>query len=251
MISSIRKIAKRIRVGDSLADRIQFSFIVIMILMLIPAISSIIMMNNYANSYHRAIMQVDSIASIKPVVNSEIPDEMWSIVAGRTKFEEGRQYVLLDAVNQTLETLTKTATGGGSVELTVTRRTMDTLKTYIDRMGEQMAGGSLVSENEALLEEVRSALRRLMGDMLEKYITVEISAVSQTSQLLQQRLTLIMWLIGILLAFTIAFAALAQRSLSQAVRMPICAAGAHGGVNCGRQSAGARGIIRTSPNCRG
>ncbi len=220
MESIFQKVFRRLRIGDSLADRIQFSFIVIMILMLIPAISSIIMMNNYANSYHQAIMQVDRVASIKPLVNSDIPDEIWSIVAGRTDFQEGRQYELMDEVNQTLESLTKTATGGGSVELTVARRTMDTLKTYIDRMGDQMAGGSLVSEDEALLEEVRS-VASLVGDMLQKYITVEISAATQTSQLLQQRLSLIMWLMGILLALTIAFAVLAQRSLSRAVRTPI------------------------------
>lgn len=220
MLPKFRRAAARLRVGNSLANRIQFSFIVIMVLMLIPAISSIIMMNNYANSYHQAIMQVDRIASIKPLVNSDIPDEMWNIVAGRTGFEEGRQYELLDEVNEALENLTKTAAGGGSVELTVARRTMDTLKTYIDRMGEQIAAGALVSANEALLEEVRS-VASLVGDMLQEYSTVEISAATETSQLLQQRLSLIMWLIGILLALTFAFAALAQRSLSRAVRRPI------------------------------
>ena len=216
----VSKAIKRLRIGDSLADRIQFSFIVIMVFMLIPAITSIIMMNNYANSYHQAIMQVDRVASIKPVVNSDIPDEMWNIVAGRVDFEDGRQYELLDEANQALESLTTTATGGGSVELTVARRTMDTLRTYIDRMGEQMAGGSLVSENEALLEEVRS-VASLVGDMLEKYITVEISVATETSRLLQQRLSLVLWMMGVLLALTIAFAVLAQRSLSRAVRMPI------------------------------
>ena len=159
MLSIYHKVVDRLRVGNSLANRIQFSFIVIMILMLIPAVSSIIMMNNYANSYHQAIMQVDRIASIKPLVNSDIPDEMWNIVAGRVNFEDGRQYQLLDEVNEALESLTKTAAGGGSVELTVARRTMDTLKTYIDRMGEQISAGALVSENEALLEEVRSVFR--------------------------------------------------------------------------------------------
>ena len=207
-----QNLLKRVRIGNSLADRIQFSFIVIMILMLIPAISSIVMMNNYANSYHQAIMQVDRIASIKPLVNSDIPDEMWNIVAGRTDFQQGRQYKLLDEVNEALESLTTTAAGGGSVELTVARRTMDTLKSYIDRMGEQIAAGALVSDNEALLEEVRS-VASLVGDMLQEYITVEISAATETSQLLQQRLSLIMWLMGILLALTFAFADVRLRRL--------------------------------------
>ncbi len=220
MISLFQKVFQRLKVGRSLADRFRFSFIVIVIMLLIPAISSIIMMNNYANSYHQAIMQVDRVASIKPIVNSDIPDEMWNVVAGRVGFEDGKQYDLLAEVNKTLESLTKTATGGGSMELTVTRRTMDTLKTYIDRMGEQIAGGALVSDNEALLEEVRS-VSSLVGDMLEKYITVEISAASETSLLLQHRLAQVMWMLGLLLGLTSLFAVLAQRSLSQAVRKPI------------------------------
>ncbi|MBE0601585.1 MAG: sensor histidine kinase [Firmicutes bacterium] len=220
MVALFQKVLTRLKVGHSLADRIQFSFIVIMVLMLIPAVSSIVMMSSFANSYHQAIMQVDRVASIKPLVNSEIPDELWSIVAGRTDFGEGRQYELLESVNLTLESLNKTATGGASVELNVARRTMDTLKTYIDRMGEQIQSGSTVSQNEALLEEVRS-VASLVGDMLQKYITVEISAATQTSQLLQQRLSMIMWLLGVLLAMTIAFTMLAQRSLTRAVRTPI------------------------------
>ncbi len=220
MVAIFDWVFSRLRVRNSLADRMRISFIVIMVMMLIPAISSIIMMNSYANSYHQAIMQVDRVASLKPIVNSDIPDEMWRIVAGQTLFSEGRQYELLDSVNQTLESLTKSATGGDSVELTVARRTMDTLKTYIDRMGEQIASGALVADNQALLEEVRS-VSSLVGDMLQKYITVEISAATHTSQLLQLRLSMIMWLMGILLALTIAFTMLAQRSLTRAVRTPI------------------------------
>ena len=133
-------------------------------------------MRNYANYYHQAIMQVERVASSKPLVNSDIPDEMWSIVAGaRTSLAKGGSTRCSNRGNQTLEDLTRTATGGSSTELTVARRTMDTLKSYIDRMGEQIASGALVADNEALLEEVRS-VSSLVGDMLEKYITVEISA---------------------------------------------------------------------------
>ncbi|HPJ03467.1 MAG TPA: sensor histidine kinase [Candidatus Limiplasma sp.] len=220
MISIFDRVFNRLRVHNSLADRMRFSFTVIMVLMLIPAITSIVMMSNYANSYHQAIMQVDRVASLRPIVNTEIPDEMWRIVAGQKSFGEGQQYELLDSVNQTLEDLTKTATGGGSVELTVARRTMDTLKSYIDRMGEQIQSGALVSQNQALLEEVRS-VSSLVGDMLQKYITVEISAATKTSQLLQERLAIVMWLMAILLVLTFGFTLLAQRSLTRAVRTPI------------------------------
>ena len=89
------RVFNRMGMGESLAKRLRFSFMVILALMLIPALVSIWTMRTYADSYHQAIMQVESVSSLKPVVNSGIPDEMWSIVAGRITFAEGQQYVMM------------------------------------------------------------------------------------------------------------------------------------------------------------
>jgi two-component system, sensor histidine kinase YesM len=216
----INRMFRGLGIGNSLARRLRFSFSVILVLMLIPAVVSLWTMRTYADSYHKAIMQVERVSSLKPVVNSEIPDEMWSIVAGRINFNEGQQYAMLEEVNQALEELMTTAAGGNSTELTVARRTMDTLKGYIDSMGEQIAKGALVADNEALLDEVRS-VSSLVGDMLEQYITVEISATSETSRQMQEQLMLILWLMIGLLGVTFVFVLLAQRSLSNTIRTPI------------------------------
>ena len=207
----------RLAVGGSLAKRLRFSFMVILALMLIPSLVSIWTMRSYGDSYHQAISRVERISSLKPLVTSDIPDEMWSIVAGRISFAQGRQYALMDEVNHTMEELMTT---GNSTELIVARRTMNTLQGYIDRMGEQIAAGALVADNETLLEEVRS-VASLVGDMLEKYVTVEIGATMDTSQRLQQQLMLIMWLMILLVALTFLFAILAQKSLSRVIRTPI------------------------------
>lgn len=220
MRALFERVFTRMGVGNSLAERLRFSFMVVLALMLIPALVSIWTLRTYADNYHQAILQVERVSSLKPLVNTEIPDEMWSIVAGRVTFQEGRQYLLLDEVNHTMEALMTTAAGGSSIELTVARRTMDTLKSYIERMGEQIAAGALVADNEALLEEVRS-VASLVGDMLEKYITVEIAATSATSRLLQDQLMLVVWMMLLLLALTFVFAMLAQKSLSKAIRTPI------------------------------
>jgi two-component system sensor histidine kinase YesM len=132
-------------VGGSLAERLRFSFMVIMLLLLIPALLSIWMLRSYGESYHQAILQVGRVASLKPQVSGDIPDEMWSIVAGRTTFAQGRQYQMIGAVNRSLEALMTTAAGGDAKELTVARRTMDTLKRYVDRMGNQIASGAPVA----------------------------------------------------------------------------------------------------------
>jgi two-component system sensor histidine kinase YesM len=211
---------RRLGVGGSLAERLRFSFMVIMLLLLIPALLSIWMLRSYGESYHQAILQVGRVASLKPQVSGDIPDEMWSIVAGRTTFAQGRQYQMIGAVNRSLEALMTTAAGGDAKELTVARRTMDTLKRYVDRMGNQIASGAPVADNEALLEEVRS-VASLVGDMLEKYITVEISRTTDTSKLLQSQMILVVWLMVLLLCITFLLSLLMQKSLSRAIRTPI------------------------------
>jgi two-component system sensor histidine kinase YesM len=60
-----------------------------------------------------------------------------------------------------------------------------------------------------------------VGDMLEKYITVEISRTTDTSRLLQGQLTLVVWLMAALMVITFIFALLAQKSLSRTIRTPI------------------------------
>jgi len=211
------RVFHRLHIGDSLAGRLQASYMVILALMLIPALVGVWTMRSYGDSYHQAISKVERISSLEPLVTSDIPDEMWNVVAGRVIFSQGRQYALLDKVNHTMEELMTT---GYSTELLVARRTMDTLKAYIDRMGEQIADGALVADNEALLEEVRS-VASLVGDMLEKYVTVEITATMDTSRVLQQQLVMMMWLMILLVTLTFLFAMLAQRSLSRAIRTPL------------------------------
>ena len=211
------RVFHRLHIGGSLAGRLQASYMVILALMLIPALVGVWTMRSYGDSYHQAISKVERISSLEPLVTSDIPDEMWNVVAGRVTFSQGRQYTLLDKVNHTMEELMTT---GYSTELLVARRTMDTLKAYIDRMGEQIAEGALVADNEALLEEVRS-VASLVGDMLEKYVTVEISATMDTSRVLQQQLVMMMWLMILLVTLTFLFAMLAQRSLSRAIRTPL------------------------------
>ena len=47
------RVFRRLRVGNSLAERLRFSFMVVLCLMLIPALVSIWTMRTYADSYHQ------------------------------------------------------------------------------------------------------------------------------------------------------------------------------------------------------
>ncbi len=220
MPSLTERILKRLRVDNSIGKRLKLSYIIIMGLMLIPLIASVAVMANYAFRYHSVISQIEKVSSLKPLVVESIPDELWSVVAGRKTFAEGEHYQLIHSVNAQLDNLMVSSVTRNPVQLTVARRTMDTLEGYVNDMGRQMEAGARVQENEGALEEVRS-VAALVGEMLEDFIALEISAATDTSTHLQNMLGVILAAQMVLLMLSVLFAMMAQSSLGQTIRQPI------------------------------
>ena len=216
----MERVFARLHAGESISDRLRLSFMVLMGLLLIPALVSLGMMMHYAQTYHGVIRQVERVSSLKPLVQTQIADEMWYVVAGHKTFDGGDQYEMIDHVNNEIDALVRSADPANLKALVVARRTMDTLVTYIDRMGELIRTEQPIAESEALLEEVRN-VSSLVADMLAEYADAEISAAAQASDRLQATLNVVLVLLLALLALTILFAILAQRSLSHAIHTPI------------------------------
>ena len=214
------RIFDRLHAGESISDRLRLSFMILMGLLLIPALVSLGMMMHYAQTYHGVIRQVERVSSLKPLVQTQIADEMWYVVAGHKTFDGGDQYEMIDHVNDEIDALVRSADPANLKALVVARRTMDTLVTYIDRMGELIRTEQPIAESEALLEEVRN-VSSLVADMLAEYADAEISAAAQASDRLQATLNVVLVLLLALLTVTILFAILAQRSLSHAIHTPI------------------------------
>lgn len=214
------RMLNRLGVGTSISRRMRASFVVLMALLLIPAIVSMGMMLHYANTYHGAIRQVERVSSLKPVAYSKIAEEMWCVVAGHKTFEEGQQYEMIEHVNEEIDALSRSAVPDNVQALVVARRTMNTLTNYIDRIGELIRTEQPIAESEALLEEVRS-VSSLVADMLAEYADAEIAVAAQVNNQLQHTLRAVMFLLAALLAATLVFTVLAQRSLTQAINTPI------------------------------
>lgn len=220
MRSLTERILKRLHVDNSIGKRLKLSYIILMGLMLIPLIASVGVMANYAYRYHSVISQIKKVSSLKPMVMETIPDELWSVVAGRKTFAEGEHYMLIHSVNDQLDNLMASSVTRNPVQLTVARRTMSTLEGYVNDMGSQIAAGAKVQDIEVTLEEVRS-VAALVGDMLEDFIALEISAATDTSIHLQNMLGIILAGELVLLLLTVLFAMMAQSSLSGTIRRPI------------------------------
>lgn len=206
--------------APSISARLRSAFTVLVALLVVPAVMSLAMMGYYAQRYHSIISQVERVASLKPVVMESIPDEVWSVVAGRKSFGEGQQYLLANEVKRELDQLTPSAQQINLKELIVARRTMDTLVDKIDVIGQQIRAGEPVSKNEEALEEVRS-VAALVGEMLETYVDAEIAVAAQTSDQLHGMVIALLWALVVLLGAALVFSALARKSVGLAIHQPI------------------------------
>ena len=142
----------RLSAGESISKRLRVSFMILMGLLLVPAVVSVSMMLHYAQTYDGVIRQVERVSSLKPLVQTQIADEMWYVVAGHKSFDGGDQYEMIAHVNAEIDALSKSADPGNRKALVVARRTMDTLVKYIDRMGELIRAEQPIAQSEALLE---------------------------------------------------------------------------------------------------
>lgn len=202
------------------------------------------MMAVYSRSYHGVIQRVERVSALKPIVRQEIPREVWYIVAGHITFEEGSQYALMDSIQEEIDALARSAQQDSQKELLVARRSMHTLRQYVDSIGELMRTEQPVAQSEALWEEVRN-VSALVGEMLEEYADAEISAAALTSRYLNHTLTAVVAALLLLLGLTLLFAVQAQRSLAQAIHKPIAQ------LETFARGAGGRRFGRTRPGNAG
>ncbi len=207
------------RLTGSLTQRLSVSFRTVMILMLLPALASMAMMLGYSRHYHRLIVRAEQINSLLPLVTDELPNELFGIVAGRKRFDEGDHYASLAQVREELDRLIAESTAGRP-ELTVARRAADTLANYIDILGGKIRTGSSVDEQMLVLEEVRN-VSALLHEMFTDAVSAEIRASTDTSLKLQLTLAMLLALETALVLFALAFIRRARGALVHAVADPI------------------------------
>ena len=63
--------------GKSLSGQLWFFTRLIMIILLIPAVTSLVVMAVYAVSFQSSVSLMGSVAALRPVVEEEIPEKLW------------------------------------------------------------------------------------------------------------------------------------------------------------------------------
>ena len=194
--------------------------IVVLMMGLINAVL-LVQMLNYSRQYDAIINNITTANSISGYIKPAIDTAMWNIVSGRTGFSQGDQYGIINDVNSKLQWMTEHAvTAESKIKLEVISRTLKTLAHYVDVMGEQIARGSTVAQNEAVLENIRG-VSSVVESVVQDYVLFEVNQADQQYRVMSQGFT--QWEIFylVLLAAAIGFSVIAAWAISRSIYIPI------------------------------
>ena len=219
-ISVIDKIFSMFKIR-SIKERIKLSYVIIILLMITPPVITIFSFVVQMVRYDHIITNVSKANRLNQTVKMDISNEIWDIVAGNKKFDEGSQYDIIDGINESLEDIMRTTEERESRQmLEVAGRAVDTLKRNVDRLGTRMAHHSPVSENEESLDEIRG-VSALISDILQDFIVRVIESATITNEH-HKRITFVLTVIQIFTVFFVTiFAIFTQRSVTASINNPI------------------------------
>lgn len=168
----------------SIAAQVRRSVRSIAVLLAVPAVIGLIVMLVYSSRNQAMIRRMDSAASLKPALENTIAENLFSVAAGRTSFEGSKVEEQIGETDSMLDMLLQETEGSGHLQLTVARRTMDTMKQYVLLVRDGMKARQPIDEIEQIVDEVRN-LGRLVTDMLDAFITEEIANATEASRQLR------------------------------------------------------------------
>ena len=216
------------RLADSLAGvnlsiraKILVSLCIVIFLMGITNIVSMLQVRSYSRQYDAIITNITTANSISGSIKPDIDNEMWKIVSGKVKFSDGKQYEILDNVNTKVQSMiANTDSQRARVKLDLILRTLQSLREYVDQMGNKIAQNSTASENEAILENVRFATS-VMEEVVQNYVLYEVQRTESQYQVMRE--SFVRWqILSIILVFSaVGFSVVAAWSLSRSIYTPI------------------------------
>ena len=189
---------------NSIKKHLSFSYIFIIVLMIIPTAYSIIAQRMYTLQYDKIITNVSRANRLSQIVKTEISDEIWDIVAGKVDFAEGRQYVILERIRSGIAEIARSTIRDDNRQLlVVVSRAEKTLENYVDMLGRQIDSGTTVAENEKTMDEIRG-VSSLIYDILQDYIVAEIESSTNTNESLKHSSITLMYIqIGIIIILSL------------------------------------------------
>jgi two-component system sensor histidine kinase YesM len=205
----------------SLRSKILITFLtIILLLSTMNAVLALEVMR-FNRKYDAIMTNITTANSINGYIKPAIDAEMWDIVAGKKDFQNGRQYQIIDDVNQQLELMmANTSSDKSRIKLEVIRRTMNTLTRYVDKMGLQIQQGSRVADNEKVLTDIRG-VSKVVETTTQEYMLFEVNQAEQEYHENKTRFTQLVIIYLILLPCVLVFSFAATWVISASIYIPI------------------------------
>lgn len=211
---------RRLRI-NSIRKTLRVTNIVIIIATLVPFLINTLYYNITLNQYERIIENVYSANSLSSRLQGEIYTTIWNVVAGKTRFEDNTQYELVNRIRSRLDELEKSANSRDNGYLIqVARNTLDTMESYVDKIGENIAANRPVRENERLLGEI-SSVSDLLYDVIQKFVAAEMEIAHIQNTRIQRSLDLMTFFQVALFASILAFLLTNYKKLNRSINIPI------------------------------
>ena len=201
----------------SIVRQVRQSVSTIALLLALPVVAALVTMLVYSVRYQAMISRMDRAAELKPSVETVLAENLFSVAAGRSSFEDSRVEALVARVDATLDDLLAETSGDGHLHLTVARRTMDTLQGYIGQVRDGMAAHVSIDEIEETVDEVRD-VGRLVADMIDAFITQEISSAAASSRRLNRTVLFSAAVEALLLLIGLLYTRYAMRDLTRSIQ---------------------------------
>jgi len=175
----------------------------------------------FNRAYDKIINNITTANSINGYIKPAVDTATWAVVAGKSDFADGEQYAIVEDVRQQiLSMIDNTDSHRARVKLDVILRTLDTLESYVDQMGLQIASHATVAENEAQLERVWW-ITGLINELVQDYILFEVNRAEQNYRATQGSFNSWVIVYVVVLVGALLFSVAAAWLISEGVYVPI------------------------------
>ena len=185
----------------SIKKNVAFSFLLIIIMMVLPTVYSVTTFHIHTSRYDKILTNVSQANKLGIIAKVQVADEIWDIVAGLKTFNQGQQYLMLREIRNGIASMKETSSPENRELLEVASHTEN-------------------AENQSIMEEIRG-VASLLYDIFQDYIVEEIKSAETANERMRNSslaLTIIQVSISTIALLITLFT---SSNLSNTIRTPI------------------------------
>ncbi len=199
----------------------EFSYLLIILIMIIPTIYSVSVSNYHTSQYDKIITNIGKANTINQIAKVELPEQLWDIVCGKKDFYSSNPFEKIEFIFSGLEEMKKDSSGSENIKkLEVALRACSTLKRNVELFESGLQKKNSVADNESMLDEIRS-ITVLFSDIMQDYILSEIELANKTNEGIKKSSVTLSLLQVVIIIFSLGISFNGYHGVSKGIRKPL------------------------------